>query len=225
MQLGEPAPAHHPGQTGTVTSVNLARPTQFTLRGKLHQTGICKVPASGAVEIAELGLKGDVQADTKVHGGELKAVYGYPQEDYRWWSEQLAEQLEPGRFGENLTTAGLSASGAVIGERWRVGSAVLEVTQPRDPCWKLGVRMGDPDFPRRFREAARPGAYFSVHTAGSVAAGDAIEVVHLPAHPITVGLIARLRTEDSELSRLLLQLCRQDLSPAEWQEVLSSAQG
>ncbi|MEX2586964.1 MAG: MOSC domain-containing protein [Actinomycetota bacterium] len=217
-----PAPANRPGQTGTVLSVNVARVTQFTLRGQPNKTGICKVPTHGPAEIGAGGVAGDVQADTTAHGGELKAVYGYPTEDYRWWSEQLGEELEPGRFGENLTIAGLSATGALIGERWRAGTALLQVTQPREPCWKLGVRMNDADFPRRFREAQRPGAYFSVHTAGSVAAGDAVEVVHVPQHPITIALINRLNAVDRELSNLLLKLCRQDLSPAEWEEVLSS---
>lgn len=223
MHTDELSAAHRPGQTGTVTSVNVARTTQFTLRGQLHETGICKTPVSDVVDIGAQGLLDDVQADTKAHGGQFKAVYAYPAEDYEWWSRQLGEDLEPGRFGENLTTAGLSTTGALIGERWRVGSAVLEVTQPREPCWKLGVRMDDADFPRRFREAGRPGAYFSVHTPGSVTAGDAVEVVHIPPHPITVALINRLNATDRELSKRLQQLCRQDLSPNEWKQMLESA--
>lgn len=222
--LGElPAPAHRLGQTGAVTSVNLAQVTQLSLRGQLHQTGIRKVPNPDRIRVTDAGLEGDIQADPSVHGGTSKAVYGYSAPDYRWWSEQLGEDLEPGRFGENLTIDGLSATGALIGERWRVGSAVLEVTQPREPCWKLGARMGDPGFPRRFRAAGRPGLYFAVLEPGAVATGDPIEVTHLPTHPITIGLIGHLNTADRELARMLMQLCRQDLSAQEWRQLLSAS--
>lgn len=216
--------ANRQGRTGRVASVNVAAVTQLTLRGQLHSTGINKVPSPGPVQVSAAGLEGDVQADRKVHGGEFKAVYAYTVEDYEWWSHRLGEELQPGTFGENLTLEGVPATEALIGERWSVGSAVLEVTQPREPCWKLGARMHDPQFPRRFREAGRPGVYFRVHSPGKMGPGDRISVDYAPPHPVSIGLISRLNGTNRELSHLLLRLCRLRLSAAEWQEVLHGDQ-
>src|SRR5215213_7642013 len=121
-----------------VLSVNLAELRTIRWRGKNVQTGIFKKPAEGSVEVTVGGLEGDRQADRRVHGGEAKAVYAYAREDYEWWEGELGRGLAPGTFGENLTLEGVRASGAQAGERWRVGSALLEVTEPRLPCFKLG---------------------------------------------------------------------------------------
>jgi MOSC domain-containing protein YiiM len=158
-------------------------------------TGIWKAPVDGPVAVAGVNLAGDDQADRRVHGGPDKAVYAYAVEDYRWWAEQdLGSTMDggegqrdgdegdgeaafgPGTFGENLTTEGLDLTGATIGDRWTVGDVVLEVAQPRQPCFKLGIRMGDDHFPGRFERARRPGAYLRILREGSLAAGDAVHV-------------------------------------------------
>ena len=138
-----------------------------------------------------VNLEGDEQADRKVHGGGDKSVYAYAREDTEWWETELGRELEHGSFGENLTLRGLDAGGAEVGERWRVGGALLEVSEPRLPCFKLGVKMEDSRFVKRFAAALRPGCYLRIAEAGELAAGDAVEVVERPGHGITVGDLAR----------------------------------
>jgi MOSC domain-containing protein YiiM len=129
---------------------------------------------------------GDDQADRTVHGGRDKAVYAYAQEDYDFWREEHGVETEPGLFGENLTVEGLDLSAAIIGERWRVGSCVLEIAQPRLPCYKLGMRMHDPLFPRRFQAVMRMGAYLRIIEEGDVGANDVITVTDRPTHGVTL---------------------------------------
>ena len=151
-------------------------------------TAIDKRPVDGAVRIRKLGLFGDVQADRVWHGGEDQAVYAYAQEDAAWFAQSLGRAIPPGFFGENLRTSGADVSGAVIGERWRVGTkAVLEVTSPRTPCGTFARRMGVPGWVRRFEEHGAPGAYFRVVRAGDVQAGHGIEVFERPTHGVTIG--------------------------------------
>jgi MOSC domain-containing protein YiiM len=138
-----------------------------------------------------VNLEGDDQADRRAHGGPDKAVYAYAAEDIAWWERELGRRLGPASFGENLTTEGVDVSGAVIGERWRIGTAELEVCQPRQPCFKLGMKLGDPKLLRRFVLAERPGAYLRIIAEGELAAGDAVEVVARPAHGVTVRLVSR----------------------------------
>ena len=152
-----------------------------------------------------VNLDGDDQADRSVHGGPDKAVYAYASEDLAWWAEGLGQPVEPGSFGENLTTAGIDRSEAVIGERWAIGSTLLEVSQPRVPCFKLGIRMGDPTFPRRFAQAGRPGAYLRVVAEGSLRAGDVIRPVSRPVHGVTVGLVTRAYHRDHSLAARILE--------------------
>ncbi|HEY1099858.1 MAG TPA: MOSC domain-containing protein [Myxococcota bacterium] len=156
--------------------------------GTVGTTAIDKRPVDGAVKVGKLGLYADVQADRKHHGGEDKAVYAYSEEDADWWAEQLGREIPPGLFGENLRVSGLDASNPVIGERWRIGSAVLEVTLPRTPCATFARWMGsDGDgWVRRFSEARRLGTYLRVVETGSVRAGDAIEVIPAPAGSPTI---------------------------------------
>lgn len=210
-----------------VASVNLAQVREIALRGKMHSTGIWKVPVQSRIKVSGESLEGDTQADLKVHGGPLKAVYTYSKEDYLWWEALLGRPLEPGTFGENLTLKGIEVNEALIGERWRIGTAEFEVTQPRQPCWKLGVKMEDRKFPKRFSEANRAGAYLSIKADGEVGAGDTLTVVSRPDHPVTIGLMAYLIYNNVDLARLVRQLLDLDvdLSPEEWDEVLSAVSG
>jgi MOSC domain-containing protein YiiM len=153
-------------------------------------SAIGKQPVEGRLRVEGVNVAGDEQADRRVHGGPDKAVYAYASEDVAWWEQQLGRTLPPGMFGENLTTEGIDVSGAVIGERWRIGSVELEVCQPRIPCAKLGTRFGDLTMVRRFGEASRPGAYCRIVTEGELGAGDAIEVLSRPGHGITVAVVS-----------------------------------
>jgi MOSC domain-containing protein YiiM len=171
----------------TVVSVNVGRPQQLSVRrGRPLMSAIGKAPVEGRVRVAGVNLDGDDQADRRVHGGPDKAVYAYAVEDTAFWEDELGRELAPGAFGENLTTEGLDVSGAVVGERWRIGTVELEVCQPRLPCSKLALRMGEPTMVKRFAQASRPGAYLRIVGEGSLAAGDGIEVVSRPEHGVTV---------------------------------------
>ncbi|MEA2221284.1 MAG: hypothetical protein QOJ35_3910 [Solirubrobacteraceae bacterium] len=191
--------------TGRLTSVNVGAPRAIEVDGRTVVTAIWKSPVEGRVALRGVNLHGDDQADRSVHGGPDKAVYAYASEDTAWWDAQLGAALGAGAFGENLTTAGLPVSEAVIGERWEVGSALLEVAQPRLPCFKLGVRMGDPRFLKRFAVAGRPGAYLRVVREGDIGAGDRIDVVSRPAHGVTSALVSRSLLREPELLTVALQ--------------------
>ena len=172
--------------------MNVGTPRPFELNGRSFTSAIWKEPASGRRDVRGVNVEGDDQADREVHGGRDKAVYAYAVEDYVWWTRRLSYQPEPGTFGENLTVRGLAVNDAMVGERWRIGSVVLQVTQPRMPCFKLGVRMEDASFPRAFAKAARWGAYFTILEPGDVGAGDPIEVVHRPDHGVSIALIGHI---------------------------------
>jgi MOSC domain-containing protein YiiM len=181
-------------------SVNVARPQPVGLRrGRTVRSAIAKAPVEGRVRVAGVNVEGDDQADRRVHGGPDKAVYAYASEDTAWWSADLGRELGAGAFGENLTVEGVDVSDAVIGERWRVGSVELEVCQPRFPCFKLGLRFGDPTMLRRFTLAERPGAYLRILREGEIGAGDPIEVGDRPGHGITVAFVARAVMIEPEL--------------------------
>ena len=174
-------------------SVNVGLPRKVP-RGKgTVEMAIWKDPVEGRVAARGTQLEGDRQADPSVHGGHDKAVYAYAREDYDWWEQQLGRELVPGNFGENLTTEGLDLNEARVGELWEVGSVLLEVSEPRLPCLKLGLRMGDPKFPKRFAAAVRPGAYLRILREGELGAGDEIRVVERPEHDVTMELMADAR--------------------------------
>jgi MOSC domain-containing protein YiiM len=177
---------------GRVVSVNVGRPRRVRWAGRTVTTAIWKEPVDGRRRLAGINVDGDDQADRRVHGGPTKAVYAYALEDYLWWQAQAATLFdpEPGTFGENLTLEGIDPATAVIGERWRAGTAVVRVTEPRIPCFKLGIRMGDAGFIDRFAYAARPGSYLAIDTEGDVGAGDVVELLERPDHGITVGTVA-----------------------------------
>jgi MOSC domain-containing protein YiiM len=157
--------------------------------GYFHETAIDKRPVAGAVEVGADGLAGDRQIDSS-HGGADRAVYAYADEDAAFWAGELDRDIPLGRFGENLRTRGLDVTGALIGEQWRVGTALLEVRMPRTPCQNLAMRMGIEGFHLRFNDSGRVGAMLRVLEPGAVAAGDVVEVVARPAHEVTVGLLA-----------------------------------
>jgi MOSC domain-containing protein YiiM len=159
-----------------VVSVNVGRPRTVDWLDRRVTSAIWKEPVDGTVAIQGVNLSGDDQADRRVHGGPDKAVYAYAVEDYNWWAASTGA-LTAGTFGENLTTLGIDLNACYIGDRWLVGSAILEVSQPREPCFKLGIRMGDEHFPGKFAAAGRPGVYLRIITAGAVTSGDAIAVV------------------------------------------------
>ena len=168
-------------------SVNVGRPQQISVRrGRPLMSAIGKAPVDGRVRVAGVNVEGDDQADRRVHGGPDKAIYAYATEDAAFWAGELGRELGPGAFGENLTTEGLEVSGAVVGERWRIGDVELEVCQPRLPCNKLALRMGEPLMVKRFAQASRPGAYLRIAREGTLGAGDAIELLSRPVHGITV---------------------------------------
>ena len=158
------------------------------------RSGIDKKAVAGRVAVSELGLDGDVQVNRRHHGGEGQAVYAYAQEDADFWSAELGRELPPGRFGENLRTTGLDLTGALLGERWRVGTALFEVTAPRIPCANIERFWGVPQLVKRFTAHGASGAYLRVLQTGDVGAGDAVEVVHRPDHGVTAGLAFRAFT-------------------------------
>ena len=191
---------------GVVESVNVGTPREVSWRGGTVTTAIWKDPVQGRVKVRGVNVDGDRQANLEAHGGVDKALYAYGAEDLEWWAGQLGREVPPGSFGENLTLRGVDVSGALVGERWRAGATLLEVSQPRTPCFKLGIRMGSQRFPSRFAAAGRPGAYLRILAEGEVAAGDPVEVVHHPGHGLTVAEVSRIYHQDHTGAARLLQV-------------------
>jgi MOSC domain-containing protein YiiM len=175
---------------GRLISVNVGTPKRIDTGQRIVETAIWKDPVEGRVKVRGVNLDGDRQADLTVHGGPNKAVYAYAIEETRRWEEELGRPFGVGAWGENLTTEGVDVSGAVLGERWRIGTTLLEVVQPRLPCFKLALKMADPTFVRRFAQASRPGAYLKIVEEGDIGAGDEIEVSGRPEHGVDVRLVA-----------------------------------
>jgi MOSC domain-containing protein YiiM len=175
-----------------VMSVNVGLPREVEWRGKKILTAIFKEPVAAKLNLRRLNLDGDAQADLAVHGGPDKSVYAYPGEHYGPWREQLGRDLMPGNFGENLTTEGLLEDAVHIGDEFRVGTARLVVTQPRLPCYKLGIRFADPGVVKSFLQAGKPGIYFAVLEEGTVGPGDPIERLAIDVSRITVAEMFRL---------------------------------
>jgi MOSC domain-containing protein YiiM len=163
-----------------------------------RRSGIDKRPVTGRVAVHPLGLDGDVQINRKHHGGEGQAVYTYAQEDADWWERELGRELPAGRFGENLRTSGLDLLGAVIGERWRVGTALFEVTAWRTPCANFAQYWGIPDLVKRFAARGATGAYLRVLETGDLGAGDDVVVHERPDHGVTVGEAFRIVTREQD---------------------------
>lgn len=203
---------------GTVLSVNVGGIRQFEYRGRPAVSAIWKSPATGRVAARGVNLEGDDQADRNAHGGPDKAVYAYAVEDLPGWGRELGRQLEFGELGENLTTESVAVTNALVGERWEIGSTVLEVSEPRVPCWRLAVRMEDTKFPRRFTAAGRPGTYLRIAVEGDVGAGDEIRVVERPAHDLTIGDVFRIYTRDRDEAERLLAVPGMSSSWRQWAE-------
>jgi MOSC domain-containing protein YiiM len=207
-----------------ILSVNVGGVRQFDYHGRPAQSAIWKSAVSGRVAARGVNLSGDRQADLGAHGGFDKAAYAYSVEDHRWWEGEIGRPLTYGEFGENLTTQGIEPNDALVGERWQIGSAVFEVSEPRIPCWRLGVRMNDETFPRRFSKALRPGTYLRIVVEGEVGAGDEIRVMEKPDHDLTVRDVFRIYTRDrGEVSRLLA-IPQLSESWRRWAERLSKPQ-
>jgi MOSC domain-containing protein YiiM len=192
---------------GTVISVNVGEPRQVEWAGRTVRTAIWKTPTAERVPVEHDNLDGDEQADLRVHGGPDKAVYAYASEDYRWWEGQLGTPLEVGTFGENLTTEGIELADAVIGEIWAVGTTMLQVAQTRQPCFKLGIRMGDAGFVQEFDRARRYGVYLRIREVGEIGVGDGIFLLSRPSHGMTAAVFAEtLDSHDPVAIRRLADL-------------------
>lgn len=187
-----------------IVSVNVGLARDEEWAGRMRRTAIDKRPVAGPVTVGELGLVGDEIADLKNHGGPYQAVYAFALEDLDHWSEQLGEQVPPGLFGENLTTEGIDVNEALVGERWRIGSVLLEVVSVRIPCsvfknW-LGVnRYDDTAWVKRFTIEGRPGPYLRVLEPGVLQVGDELQVEHRPDHDVSVTTLFRALTTEREL--------------------------
>lgn len=189
--------------TAEVVAVCVVHAIIPDIGGQQDETAIDKRPVVGPVGVHRLGVTGDTQCDIAHHGREGKAVYAYAQEDADWWSAELGRELPPGRFGENLRTRGLDVTNALLGERWRIGGTLLEVTCPRTPCLTFQGFWGVPRLIKRFIAYGAPGAYLRVVEEGQITAGDRIEVAYRPDHDVTLGLALRALTVDRGLSSKL----------------------
>jgi MOSC domain-containing protein YiiM len=204
-------------------SVNVGLPREVIWKGKVVTTGIFKEPVAGRVRVRKLNLEGDRQADLSVHGGPDKAVYAYPAEHYEYWRDELSGMARPwGMFGENLTITGLLEDEVNIGNRFRIGSAVFMVTQPRMPCYKLAVKFGRKDITKRFLKSGRTGFYFAVLEEGEVGAGDAIELVSRDENNVTVADVVRLYMNGHDNPGLLSRVTRLKALPASWREYFAN---
>ena len=206
-------------QAMMIISINVGLPRTLQHAGREVTTGIFKEPIEGPVMLRRLNLDGDRQADLSVHGGRWKAVYAYPSEHYEFWRKELpGKDLPWGIFGENLTTEGLKEDETNIGDRFRVGEAVLEVSQPRIPCYKLGIRFGRDDIIKRFLASGRSGNYFSVLEEGLVKAGDAIERIHEDENGVSVAEVQRAYRDSAENIEVMRRAVKIPALPDGWKE-------
>jgi MOSC domain-containing protein YiiM len=203
--------------TPQLVSVNVGLPREVDWHGRVVRTSIWKRPVEGPVRVTALNLKGDQQSDLSVHGGKDKAVYVYPSEHYEYWNRELPGQdLSWGAFGENLTTEGLLEGDVRIGDRLRIGSAEFLVTQPRMPCFKLGIRFGRDDMVKRFLRSGRSGFYLAVLREGEVAHGNPIEFAARDDHGVTVADIASLYVRDMDNVDLIRRAVQVPALPESW---------
>jgi len=200
-------------------SVNMGLPRDIEWKGKVVRTSIFKTPVDGPVRVARLNLEGDQQSDLSVHGGIDKAVYAYPSEHYPFWHrELLGIDLSWGAFGENFTTEGLLEETLHIGDRLRVGSSEFLVTQPRMPCFKLGIRFNRPDMVKRFLQSGRSGFYLAVVKEGEVAASDSIELLKQDEHGVTVADVVNLYRSDANNQETLRRVSELPALPNSWRD-------
>jgi MOSC domain-containing protein YiiM len=197
-------------------SISVGLPREIEWKGKIVRTSIFKAPVSGRTRVAKLNVEGDQQSDLTVHGGIDKAVYVYPSEHYPFWHGELPDMELPwGVFGENFTTEGLLEN-TRVGDRFQIGSAEFVVTQPRMPCYKLGIRFNRPDMVKRFLESGRTGFYLAVLKEGEVAAGDSIELLEQDHHNITIADVVNLYRRDATNQDLLRRVSELPSLPESW---------
>jgi MOSC domain-containing protein YiiM len=200
-----------------IVSVNVGMPRLVMRNGEPVSTGIFKEPVAGRVMLRTLNLDGDRQADLSVHGGPEKAVYLYPSEHYAYWKRELPDiNLPWGMFGENITSEGMLETETSVGDRFRIGSAELMVTQPRMPCYKLGIRFGRTDIIKRFLVSERSGFYLSVLKEGEVGAGDDFELLEKNASGVSITDVTRLYSSDKRNLDLLRRAIRTKALPSSW---------
>jgi MOSC domain-containing protein YiiM len=200
-----------------LVSVNVGLPRVVTADGDPVSTGIFKEPVAGRIMLRTLNLDGDRQADLSVHGGRSKAVYVYPSEHYDYWKRELPEvELRWGMFGENFTSAGLFESELNIGDKFAVGSAAVIVTEPRMPCYKLGIRFGRPDMVKKFLASGRTGFYFAVLEEGEVGVGDPLELIERNERSVRVSDITQLYTREKHNVQLLRRAIAVEALPETW---------
>jgi MOSC domain-containing protein YiiM len=200
-----------------VLSLNVGLPREVTWQGKRVTTGIFKEPIQERVMMRALNLDGDQQADLTVHGGVSKAVYAYPSEHYNYWRSELpGMDLSCGMFGENFTTEGFLEDAVYIGDRFRIGEAEVMVTEPRMPCYKLGIKFGRADIIKRFLASRRTGFYFAVMREGMVGAGDDVELIGRVQREISVADITRLYAFDKGDVKSLRRVIQVDALPESW---------
>lgn len=208
-------------ESGQVTSVNTGRVVKVDWAANLDRTAMDKRPVTGPVPVRRLGLDGDEQADLVNHGGPDQAIYVYAREDLDWWGDQLGRDLRDGLFGENITTTGLDVTNALVGERWRLGTAVVQVTSCRIPCVTFRNFTGEKGWVRRFAQAGRPGAYLRVLDEGAVSPGDPVTVLSRPREQVTMSEAMRAFYGDAELMRKLLRVPDRG---RKWDEIAQRAQ-
>lgn len=202
-----------------IISLNVGLPRLVLRNGEPVSTGIFKEPVAGRVMMRTLNLDGDRQSDLSVHGGPEKAVYVYPSEHYDFWKRELPDMDLPwGMFGENLTTTGLFETEVNIGDKFRVGTAEVTVTQPRMPCYKLGIRFGRADIIKRFLASERSGFYLSVAKEGEVAAGDEFQLLEKNASGVRVVDVTRLYSSERENVALMRRAIATEALPESWKE-------
>lgn len=202
-----------------LVSVNVGLPQEVIWKGKTVTTGIFKEPVEERVKVRFLNLDGDRQADLTVHGGLDKAIYVYPVEHYEYWRGELPEMELPwGMFGENLTTVGLLEDSVNIGDRFRIGTAEVMVTQPRMPCYKLGIKFGRANMVKQFLDSRLTGFYFSVLQEGEVGVGDAMELISRDENNVTVADITRLYVRQSDDLQMLHRAAQVKALPDGWRD-------
>jgi MOSC domain-containing protein YiiM len=202
-----------------IISLNVGRPRLVVWEGQTVSTGIYKTPVEGRVMLRKLNLDGDRQADLTVHGGPTKAAYVYPAEHYDYWKRELPEMELPwGMFGENFTAGGLDEATVNIGDRFRIGAAEVTVTEPRMPCYKLGIKFGRMDFLKKFLASGRTGFYLSVEREGEVGAGDGVVLLGRDKNNVTVADITRLYARDRNDPETMRRALAVEALPEKWRE-------
>lgn len=208
-----------------VVSVNVSMGRQIEWQGRTVETGIFKEPVTGPVLIRRTNLEGDRQSDLRVHGGEFKAVYGYGAQHYARWEEELGRPLPPGMFGENLTIEELDEVDICVGDTFRIGEATLEAVQPRQPCFKLGVRFDDPGMVKRFMQSGRSGVYFRVVDEGRVEAGDPVTRVARDPARFPIAELTRLLDATTRDPAMIERALALSALPPGWRDSLHRMSG